>query len=120
HSAGIMAVPLQHDANGRELQFSTNFLGVYRLTAKLWPALKAAGEARTIVVTSRGHRLSDIHWDDLDYKERPYDKWEAYGQSKTAAALFAVELDRRGRQHGVRTYAVHPGSIVTNLSRYLS
>jgi NAD(P)-dependent dehydrogenase (short-subunit alcohol dehydrogenase family) len=82
--------------------------------------LKAAGEARTIVVTSRGHRLSDVHWDDPNYKERTYNKWEAYGQSKTAAALFAVELDRRGRQHGVRAFSVHPGSIVTNLSRYLS
>ncbi|MUG87140.1 SDR family NAD(P)-dependent oxidoreductase [Paenibacillus timonensis] len=120
HSAGIMAIPLERDALGHELQLSTNFLGPFRLTARLWPALKTAGEARVVIVSSRGHRLGDIRWDDLDYNKGGYEKWAAYGQSKTAASLFAVELDLRGREHGIRAFAVHPGSIVTNLSQFLS
>ncbi|WP_217593933.1 SDR family NAD(P)-dependent oxidoreductase [Cohnella sp. GbtcB17] len=120
HSAGIMAIPLERDKLGHELQFSTNFLGPFRLTARLWPALKAAGEARVVIVSSRGHRLGDIRWDDIDYRKGEYEKWAAYGQSKTAASLFAVELDLRGRGRGIRAFAVHPGSIVTNLSQYLT
>lgn len=120
NSAGIMASPLHRDERGYESQFATNHLGHFQLTARLWPALKAAGQARVVSVTSRAMRYSGIDFADPNYHEREYDKWQAYGQSKTANALFAVELDRLGWSHGVRAFSVHPGVIVTELSRHLS
>ncbi|GAA4256863.1 oxidoreductase [Azospirillum formosense] len=124
NSAGIMATPLHRDAYGREGQFATNHLGHFRLTLALWPALLAAGReaggARVVSVSSRGHQIAGIDFDDLDFERRPYDKWIAYGQSKTANALFAIALDRRGRNHGVRAFSLHPGQILTELSRHLS
>nr|WP_209892992.1 SDR family NAD(P)-dependent oxidoreductase [Rhizobium leguminosarum] len=119
-NAGIMAQPLFRDPRGREGHFSINFLGHYRLTALLWPALLAAGTSRVIVMSSRGHQMSDVDLEDIDFVRRPYDKWIAYGQSKTANALFAVALDRRGRATGVRAFSVHPGMIVTPGIRHLS
>lgn len=118
--AGIMAIPEMRDSRGYELQLATNHLGHFHLTARLWPALKRANGARVVSLSSGGHRFSAIHFEDPNYQRRPYDKWEAYGQSKTANALFALELDMRGKAHGVRAFSVHPGSIVTNLSRFLS
>ena len=122
NNAGIMALPeLQRDARGIELQFATNHLGHFQLTTALWPAMAAAGGARVVSVASRGHRFSALHFDDLHFARRPYTRWEAYGQSKTANILFAVELDRRGRGHGIRAFAVHPGSIIdTGLARHMS
>jgi NAD(P)-dependent dehydrogenase (short-subunit alcohol dehydrogenase family) len=120
HSAGIMATPLQRDAAGHEAQFSANHLGHFRLAARLWPALRRAEGARVVSVTSRAHRLSPVHFADPDFERRPYDKWKAYGQSKTANALFALELDRRGQPHGVRAFSVHPGTILTDLMRDLT
>ncbi|MBK4723263.1 SDR family NAD(P)-dependent oxidoreductase [Azospirillum sp. YIM DDC1] len=124
NSAGIMATPLHRDADGREGQFATNHLGHFRLTLALWPALLAAGReaggARVVSVSSRGHQIAGVDFDDLDFERRPYDKWIAYGQSKTANALFTVALDRRGRNHGVRAFSLHPGQILTELSRHLS
>ncbi|WP_335582144.1 hypothetical protein [Paenibacillus yonginensis] len=90
------------------------------MTARLWPALKAAGGARVVSVSSKGHRLGGVDFDDLFFKNKPYSKWAAYGQAKTANALFAVELDRRGQKEGVRAFSVHPGSILTDLARHLS
>jgi NAD(P)-dependent dehydrogenase (short-subunit alcohol dehydrogenase family) len=124
-NAGIMALPtLEHDARGLELQFATNHIGHFQLTGRLWPALAsagAAGGARVVVVSSRGHRFSPVVFDDLHFERRPYERWAAYGQSKTANVLFALELDRRGQAQGVRAYAVHPGGIVdTNLAKHLS
>jgi NAD(P)-dependent dehydrogenase (short-subunit alcohol dehydrogenase family) len=118
--AGIMATPLQRDADGHEAQFAINDLGHYRLTCGLWPALRGGGKARVVAVSSRAHQLAGIDFDDIDFTSRPYDKWLAYGQSKTANVLFAVELDRRGRDHGVRAFSLHPGQILTNLARHLS
>lgn len=118
--AGIMAIPEQRDRRGYELQFATNHLGHFQLTSRLWQALKRANGARVVSVSSGGHRLGNIDFEDPNYLRRPYSKWEAYGQSKTANALFALELDKRGKPHHVRAFSVHPGSIVTNLSRYLS
>ncbi|CAM4397066.1 NAD(P)-dependent dehydrogenase (short-subunit alcohol dehydrogenase family) [Paenibacillus endophyticus] len=118
--AGIMAISEQRDSRGNELQFATNHLGHFQLAARLWPALKLANGARVISVSSGGHRLSDFHFEDPNYVHRPYSKWEAYGQSKTANALFALELDSRGSAHGVRAFSVHPGTIVTDLSRHLT
>jgi NAD(P)-dependent dehydrogenase (short-subunit alcohol dehydrogenase family) len=88
---------------GWESQFATNHLGHFALTNRLWPAL--ADGARVISVTSRLHKASPIQWDDMQF-ERGYDKWQAYGQSKTANVLFAVELDRLAQSAGVRAFAV--------------
>ena len=120
NSAGIMALPaLTRDARGNELQFSTNHLGHFQLTARLWPALKRAGGARVVSVSSLGHRYCDVVFDDVNYERRDYNPWTAYGQSKTANILFAVELDRRGQQHGVRAFSLHPGGIITGLARHM-
>lgn len=120
NSAGIMASPtLERDARGNELQFSTNHLGHFQLTHRLWPALRRAKGARVVSVSSMGHHLSDIDWDDINFERRPYDGWVAYGQSKTANVLFAVELDRRGRDEGIRGFSLHPGGIVTGLARHI-
>jgi NAD(P)-dependent dehydrogenase (short-subunit alcohol dehydrogenase family) len=118
--AGVMASPLMRDADGHESQFATNHLGHYRLTCGLWPALVAAGAARVICVSSRGHQIDGVNFDDIDFLHRPYDKWAAYGQSKSANALFASALDKRGRDHGIRAFSLHPGQILTDLSRHLS
>jgi NAD(P)-dependent dehydrogenase (short-subunit alcohol dehydrogenase family) len=120
NSAGIMAAPLERDARGYEVQFSANHLGHFQLTARLWPALRRAGDARVVSVSSRGHRRAPVDFDDPNFERRPYDKWAAYGQSKTANVLFALALDKRGEPHGVRAFAVHPGSIFTDLARHLS
>ena len=119
-NAGVMAMPLFRDADGHEGHFSINYLGHFRLTVLLWPALLAAAKSRVVVLSSRGHQLCDVDFKDLDFERRPYDKWMAYGQSKTANALFAVALDTRGRPHGVRAFSVHPGMIMTPGIRHLT
>ena len=111
NNAGIMAVPLARDARGYESHFATNHLGHFQLTLGLLPALRAAHDARVVNVTSGGHRLSGIRWDDPHFATG-YDPMLAYGQSKTANVLFAVELDRRWAGDGIRGYAVHPGIVV--------
>ncbi|WP_027348743.1 SDR family NAD(P)-dependent oxidoreductase [Halotalea alkalilenta] len=116
-SAGIMAAPETRLGPGWEAQFATNHLGHYALVNLLWPALK--GGARVVAVSSAGHHLSGIRWDDVQF-ERGYDKWLAYGQSKTANALFAIHLDRLGQREGVRAFSLHPGSILTPLQRHLT
>jgi NAD(P)-dependent dehydrogenase (short-subunit alcohol dehydrogenase family) len=121
NSAGVMMLPdLERDNRGYEVQFSANHLGHYQLTARLWPALKAANGARVISVSSRGHRIAGVDFDDPNYQHRAYEKRNAYGQSKTANALFAVGLDARGMAHGVRAFSLHPGAIPTELSRHLT
>lgn len=120
NSAGIMATPETRDAEGHEAQFATNHLGHFRLTLGLWPALVAAGGARVVSVSSRGHQIAGVDFDDIDFRVRSYDKWVAYGQSKTANALFAMALDRRGQRHGIRSFSLHPGQILTDLARHLS
>ncbi|WP_219837632.1 oxidoreductase [Paenibacillus sp. R14(2021)] len=118
--AGIMAAPLVRDARGYESHFATNHLGHFQLTARLWPALKQAGGARVVSVSSAALFFAGVDFDDPNYKRRAYDKWQAYGQSKSANALFAVALDKKGQAHGIRAFSVHPGKIVTDLSRFLS
>lgn len=117
NNAGVMANPETRVKPGWESQFATNHLGHFALTNRLWPAL-ANGGGRVISVSSRGHKFSPIRWDDLQF-ERGYDKWQAYGQSKTANVLFAVELDRLGAAAGVRAFSVYPGAIKTPLRRHL-
>ena len=116
NSAGIMATPESRTPEGWELQFATNHLGHFALVNRLWPLL--AGGARVVSVSSGGHHLGDIRWDD-PWFALGYDKWEAYGQSKTANALFAVHLDEVGKAHGVRAFSLHPGAILTPLGRHL-
>ena len=121
NSAGIMASPLVRDARGYESQFATNHLGHFQLTARLWPALLKAGGARIVNVSSWGHRYSPVIVEDPNFEHREYEPWSAYGQSKTANILHAVALDARGKDKGIRAFAVHPGTIVsTDLSRYLT
>ena len=111
NNAGIMWVPLLRDARGYESQLSTNHLGHFQLTAKLWPALKQAGNARVISVSSFGHHIAPFDFDDPNFEHREYETLAGYGQSKTANNLFAVELDRRGKAFGVRAFSLHPGSV---------
>ena len=121
NNAGIMALSeLRRDAQGNELQFATNHLGHFRLTLRLWPALKRAHGARVVSVSSAGHRFSPVVFDDINFEHRPYDPFKAYGQSKTANILFAVDLDRRGKEEGIRAFALHPGGIAaTNLGTHV-
>ncbi|PTL78842.1 oxidoreductase [Vitiosangium sp. GDMCC 1.1324] len=120
NNAGIMATPLVRDARGFESQLATNHLGHFQLTARLWPALRKANGARVVCLSSRGHRRAAIDFEDPHFERRPYDKWIAYGQSKTATALFALGLDVRGEPHHIRAFSVHPGAILTELVRSLS
>jgi NAD(P)-dependent dehydrogenase (short-subunit alcohol dehydrogenase family) len=120
NSAGIMANPMNRDGRGYESQFSTNHLGHFQLSMRLWPALRRAGGARLVSVSSRGHKRGAVDFDDPNFERRPYDRWVAYGQSKTANALFALGFDIRSAAHGVRAFSVHPGGVITNLVQYLS
>ena len=119
NNAGIMATPLTRDARGFESQLATNHIGHFQLTLRLWPALVQAKGARVVELTSAGHRRAGLDFDDPHFERREYDKWVAYGQSKTANALFALELDRRGEPRGVRAFSVHPGAIATDLMRHM-
>lgn len=120
NNAGIMATPLLRNSEGYEMQFATNHLGHFRLTACLWAELCESG-GRVVTLSSLGHRFSGIIFDDPNFLHHPYEKWIAYGQSKTANSLFSVHLDKLGRELGIRAFAVHPGRIIsTNLSRFMS
>jgi NAD(P)-dependent dehydrogenase (short-subunit alcohol dehydrogenase family) len=120
NNAGIMATPLTRDARGFESQLATNHLGHFQLTARLWPALRDANSARVVSLSSRGHRRGGVDFEDPHFQRRAYDKWVAYGQSKTANVLFALALDKRGEAQRVRAFSVHPGAIVTDLMRSMS
>jgi NAD(P)-dependent dehydrogenase (short-subunit alcohol dehydrogenase family) len=120
NNAGIMATPLTRDARGYESQFSANHLGHFQLTVRLWPALSKAHGARVVSLSSRAHQRAGIDFNDPNFQHRAYDRWQAYGQSKTANVLFAVELDRRGKASGIRAFAVHPGAILTDLGRNMT
>ena len=120
NNAGIMATPLTRDARGYESQFATNHLGHFQLTLRLWPALKRAGAARVVSLSSTGIRFGGVDFDDPNFHRREYDKWKAYGQSKTANALFAVALDKRGQSDGIRAFSTHPGRIMSDLARFMS
>jgi NAD(P)-dependent dehydrogenase (short-subunit alcohol dehydrogenase family) len=120
NNAGIMANPLTRDRRGYESQFSTNHLGHFHLTMRLWPALQRAQGARVVSVSSRGHRIAGVSFEDPNFERRTYDPWIAYGQSKTANVLFALKLDALGEEHDVRAFSVHPGAILTGLSKHMS
>lgn len=118
NNAGVMACPETRVGPGWEAQFATNHLGHFALINHLWPAI-ARGGARVISVSSGAHGITGMRWDDVQF-ERGYDRWQAYGQAKTANVLFAVQLDALGRDAGVRAFALHPGSILTPLQRHLA
>ncbi len=117
-NAGIMATPEGRTADRFELQLGTNHLGHFLLVNLLAPLLRSG--ARVVILSSSAHQFSDIDLDDANYDRRPYDSFRAYGASKTANALFAVEFDRRHKHRGIRAAAVHPGMIATELMRYMT
>lgn len=121
NNAGVMALPeRQLTPAGWELQLATNHLGHFALATGLRDALAAAGGARIVSLSSRGHLRAPIDFDDLNFTNRRYDPLVAYGQSKTANVLFAVEAARRWAGDGITANAVHPGAIMqTNLSRHM-
>jgi NAD(P)-dependent dehydrogenase (short-subunit alcohol dehydrogenase family) len=119
-NAGVMAVPtLELTPNGWERQFATNHLGHFVLTTGLHDALASADGARIVSVSSSGHLASPVVFDDLHFERRDYDPWSAYGQSKTANVLLAVEATRRWADDGIVANALMPGGIMTNLQRYV-
>ncbi|WP_420119756.1 SDR family NAD(P)-dependent oxidoreductase, partial [Micromonospora sp.] len=120
NNAGIMASPERRTPEGWELQFATNHLGHFALATGLHRALAAAEGARVVAVSSAAHLRSPVVFDDIHFRQRPYDPWEAYGQSKTANVLFAVEATRRWADDGIVSNALMPGAIHTNLQRYVS
>ncbi|MFI6265117.1 SDR family NAD(P)-dependent oxidoreductase [Micromonospora sp. NPDC051006] len=120
NNAGIMASPEMRTPQGWEMQFATNHLGHFALTTGLHRALAAAGGARVVAVSSAAHLRSPVVFDDIHFERRPYDPWEAYGQSKTANVLFALQATRRWADEGILTNSLMPGAIRTNLQRYIS
>jgi NAD(P)-dependent dehydrogenase (short-subunit alcohol dehydrogenase family) len=120
NNAGLMASPEMRTAEGWELQFATNHLGHFALATRLHTALAAAGGARIVSVSSAAHLRSPVVFDDIHFHKRAYDPWLAYGQSKTANVLFAVEGSRRWADDAITVNALMPGAIRTNLQRYIS
>ena len=119
NNAGVMACPLLRTADGFEMQFGTNHLGHFLFTARLMPALLAATPARIVNLSSAGHKFGAMNLEDPNYEQREYNKWVAYGESKTANVLFTVGLEQRFGARGVHALAVHPGVIMTELSRHM-
>jgi NAD(P)-dependent dehydrogenase (short-subunit alcohol dehydrogenase family) len=115
-NAGVMATPFGHTADGFETQFGTNHLGHFVLVNRITPLIRKGG--RLINLSSAGHRYSNVDLEDPNFERTPYEPFVAYGRSKTANILLAVEFDRRYRGRGVRAAAVHPGGIRTELGRY--
>jgi NAD(P)-dependent dehydrogenase (short-subunit alcohol dehydrogenase family) len=120
NNAGVMFTPFSRTSDGFEIQIGTNHFGHFELTRLLIPQLTAAGGARLVILTSGGHVMGDVDFDDPNWERREYDKFIAYGASKTANILHATEADRRLREAGIRAYAVHPGTVATSLARYMS
>lgn len=120
NNAGIMACPEARVGPGWEAQFGINHMGHFALTSALLPLLRDAPAARVISLSSTGHKISGILWDDIQFQAIPYDKWIAYGQAKTANALFANALSRRLKSSGGLAFAVHPGGVFTPLQRHLA
>ncbi len=118
-NAGVMACPKGLTSDGFETQFGTNHLGHFVLVNRIAPLIKDDG-GRLVNLSSSGHRISDVNLDDPNFETTPYTEFGAYGRSKTANVLFAVEFDRRHKARGVRATAVHPGGIQTELGRHMT
>jgi NAD(P)-dependent dehydrogenase (short-subunit alcohol dehydrogenase family) len=119
-NAGIMATPLGHTVDGFEQQFGVDHLGHFLLARDLLPRLVESAPARVVVLSSAGHRMGDVDFDDVNFERRDYEPFLAYGAAKTCNVLHAVEIDKRYRDKGVRAFAVHPGVIHTELGRYMT
>ncbi len=119
NNAAIMACPETRIGDGWEAQFGVNHLGHFAMTQGLMPAVLKAEAPRIVSLSSIAHKQSDIRWDDIHFTAEPYDKWKAYGQAKTANALFAVGLQAKYGDQGLLAFSVHPGGILTPLQRYL-
>ena len=117
NNAAVMACPQMPTKEGWDLQFAVNHIGHFIITKGLLPTMSSSG-SRIVTLSSTGHKLSGIQWEDVHFEES-YDKWKAYGQSKTAASLLAVEISERMKDEGIKTYSVHPGGIFTPLQRHL-
>ncbi len=117
-NAGVMATPKGETADGFETQFGTNHLGHFVLVNRIAGLMKTG--SRLVNLSSSGHRFSDVDLDDPNFEHTAYAPFIAYGRSKTANALFAVEFDRRHRGDGIRAAAVHPGGIQTELARHMT
>lgn len=120
NNAGVMASPLMRTPEGWEMQFATNHLGHFALATGLHDALAADGSARIVSVSSSAHHRSPVVFDDIHFERREYEPWSAYGQSKTANVLFAVEASKQWASDGITVNALMPGGIRTNLQRYVS
>jgi NAD(P)-dependent dehydrogenase (short-subunit alcohol dehydrogenase family) len=120
NNAGVMFTPFGRTRDGFELQSATNHFGHFELTRLLVPQLAAAVDARVVILSSGGHVMGDVDFEDPTWERKEYDKFVAYGASKTANILHAKEADRRLRGLGIRAYAVHPGTVATALARYMS
>lgn len=120
NNAGVMASPLMRTPQGWEMQFATNHLGHFALATGLHDALALAGNARIVSVSSSAHHRSPVVFEDIHFERREYEPWSAYGQSKTANVLFAVEATKQWASDGITVNALMPGGIRTNLQRYVS
>lgn len=120
NNAGVMACPQTQTVDGFEMQFGTNHLGHFLLTKLLMPLVEKGEDKRIINLSSRGHHLSPVDLDDPNFERREYEKWQSYGQSKTANILFSVGLENRFAGRGIHSIALHPGGIVTNLGRHMT
>ncbi|HEX4705032.1 MAG TPA: SDR family NAD(P)-dependent oxidoreductase [Pseudonocardiaceae bacterium] len=120
NNAGVMATPELRTPDGWELQFATNHIGHFALATGLHSALASAGGARVVSVSSAAHLNSPVVFEDIHFHHRPYDPWLAYGQSKTANVLFAVEATTRWVDDGITVNSLMPGGIRTNLQRFVS
>ncbi len=120
NNAGVMATPFLHTHDGFELQFGTNHLGHFALTGELFPLIEKGHLKRIVNLSSRGHHMGPVDFDDPHFARRAYNPWASYGQSKTANVLFSVGLEQRFAVLGIHSYAVHPGGIETNLGRHMT
>ena len=120
NNAGVMATPFHHTHDGFEMQFGTNHLGHFALTAELMPLVERGHLKRIVNLSSRAHHFAPVDFDDPHFERRAYDPWISYGQSKTANVLFTVGLEQRFAVLGIQAFAVHPGGIQTNLGRHMT
>jgi len=119
NNAGIMACPETRVGDNWESQFAINHIGHFLLTKELISTMANTEGSRFVSLSSSAHALTGILWDDIHFSKQPYDKWMAYGQSKTASSLIAIEFNKRMKDYGVEGFSVHPGGIITPLQRHL-
>jgi len=118
NNAGVMATPFDKTPEGIELQFGTNHIGHFLFTNLILKKINDGG--RIVNVTSKGYELSGVRYDDHNFEKEPYNKWTAYGQSKTANILFSRSIARKLSNRGITSYSLHPGTILTNLGKFLT